>query len=105
MRRFEKDHFLAPVFATSTNLAEAHHVSHSQEYIMMGTVTVLIIGVIVYSINSFKKYSGEEGIATNGFVKLLEHKWYIDELYNTLIVNPLNSFAGFLKNIIEKRGI
>ena len=99
------EHFLAPVFAASTKLAEVHHLSHAQEYIMMGSVTVLIIGVIVYSINTFKKFSGEKEVAASGFGKLLENKWYIDELYNTLIVNPINSFAGFLKNIIEKKGI
>jgi len=99
------EHFLSPVFAESTKLAEAHHLSHSQEYIMMGTVTVLIIGVILYSINSFKKYTGEGGVEASGIRKLLENKWYIDELYNTLIVNPINTFSNFLKNIIEKKGI
>ena len=63
------------------------------------------IEVILYSINTFKKYSSEREVSASGFGKLLENKWYIDELYNTLIVIPLNSFAGFLKNIIEKRGI
>ena len=29
----------------------------------------------------------------------------MDELYDTVIVKPLNSFAGFLKNVVEKSGI
>ncbi len=99
------ENFLSPVFASSTKLAEAHHLSHSQEYIMMGTVTVLIIGVIFYSINSFKKYTGESDVEASGVGKLLENKWYIDELYNTIIVNPINNFSNFLKNIVEKKGI
>lgn len=99
------EHFLSPVFAESTKLAEPHHLSHSQEYIMMGTVTVLIIGVILYSINSFKKYTGEGDVESSGIGKLLENKWYIDKLYNTVIVNPINTFASFLKNIFEKKGI
>jgi len=99
------EHFLSPVFAESTKLAEAHHLSHTQEYIMMGTVTVLIIGVILYSINSFNKYTGEGDVESSGIGKLLENKWYIDKLYNTVIVNPINTFASFLKNIFEKKGI
>ncbi len=30
---------------------------------------------------------------------------YVDELYNAVIVNPLNVLAGFFKNIVEKSGI
>ncbi len=99
------EHFLSPVFAESTKLAEVHHLSHSQEYIMMGTVTVLIVGVILFSLNTFKKYTGGEKSAETGFGKLVENKWYIDELYNTIIVHPINTFSNFLKNVIEKRGI
>jgi NADH-quinone oxidoreductase subunit L len=34
--------------------------------------------------------------------KFLYNKWYVDELYNNAIVQPLNKFAGFLKEVIEK---
>ncbi|MFY9464974.1 MAG: NADH-quinone oxidoreductase subunit L [Sediminibacterium sp.] len=99
------EHFLAPVFAESAKLSEAHHLSHSQEYIMMGTATVLILGVILYAVGRFKKYTGENEQEEQGLGKVLANKWYIDELYNTVIVNPLNAFAGFCKNVIEKSGI
>ena len=94
------EHFLAPVFAGSTALAHAHHIEHSTEWILMGTATVLILVVIIYAVTKFKKYTTtgpNTGIAT-----ILENKWYIDELYDTVIVNPLHWFAGFLKNTIEK---
>ena len=99
------EHFLSPVFAESTKLSEVHHLSHSQEYIMMGSVTILIVGAILYAMKSFKKYTGEGEIEASGLGKLLENKWHIDELYNTVIVHPINTFASFLKNIIEKKGI
>jgi NADH-quinone oxidoreductase subunit L len=95
------EHFLAPIFAGSAAIAEAHHVEASQEWILMGGSTVLIIAVIVYAINSFKKYQAN-GAENSGVAKLLENKWYVDELYNTVIVNPLHLLAGFFKNIIEK---
>ena len=76
----------------------------SQEYLFMGISTVAIILVILFAVNSYKKYQRTETENT-GIAKLLENKWYIDELYDGLIVNPLNAFAGFLKNIVEKSGI
>jgi len=99
------EHFLAPIFASSTQLKETHHLSHQQEYIMMGTATILIVAVILYAVNTYKKYSSDHETEAAGVGKLLENKWYVDELYNAVIVNPLHVFAGFCKNIIEKSGI
>ena len=99
------EHFLSPIFAESNKLATAHHLSHSQEYILMGTVTVLIIGVILFAVNKFKYFSEDNESAEVGVEKLLENKWYIDELYNKVIVAPINSIAGFCKNIVEKSAI
>jgi NADH-quinone oxidoreductase subunit L len=98
------EHFLAPIFAESTKIAEQHHLAASQEYLMMGGSTLAIILVIVFAVNSYKKYQYTEEEST-GLAKLLEHKWYIDELYDAVIVKPLNAFAGFLKNVVEKSGI
>ena len=94
------EHFLAPVFAGSTAIAHAHHIEHSTEWILMGTATTIILIVIVYAITKFKKYETAE--PNTGIATILENKWYIDELYDTVIVNPLHWFAGFLKNTIEK---
>ena len=94
------EHFLAPVFAGSAALTHAHHLAHSTEWILMGTATTIILIVIVYAVTKFKKYSSTE--PNTGIAKVLENKWYIDELYDTVIVNPLHWFAGFLKNTIEK---
>ena len=94
------EHFLAPVFAGSTALAHAHHVATSTEWILMGAATVLILIVIVYAVNKFKKYTTTE--PNTGIAKVLENKWYVDELYDTIIVKPLFWKADFLKNTIEK---
>jgi NADH-quinone oxidoreductase subunit L len=98
------EHFLAPVFAESTKLAAHHHLEASQEYMMMGGSTVLIIIVCVIAYVKFKKYEPTDAENT-GIAKVLENKWYVDELYNAIIVNPLNALAGFFKNIVERSGI
>lgn len=97
------EHFLAPIFAESAKLAHAHHLSATQEYIMMGVSTVLIIGIILFAVSKYKKVdaSGEN----TGFAKLLENKWYVDELYDAIIIKPLHLLSVFFKNIIEKSGI
>ncbi len=94
------EHFLAPVFAGSAVLAHAHHLEASTEWILMGTATVLILIVILYAITTFKKYTTTE--PNTGIAKVLENKWYIDELYDTIIVKPLFWVANFLKSTIEK---
>ena len=86
--------FLAPVIPLSQ-----HHVSHSTEYMLMGLSTVLVIIMIIYAIIRFRNYQRTE---SSGFGKVLENKWYVDEIYDRAIVNPLHKFAGFLKNIFER---
>ena len=98
------EHFLAPIFAGSAKLAEQQHLAASQEYLMMGGSTIAIAVMIWLAVNKYKKYQ-QTGEVSSGISKLLENKWYVDELYNAIIVNPLNALSGFLKNIVEKSGI
>lgn len=99
------EHFLAPIFAESAKLAEQHHLEASQEYLMMGASTAAIIIVILFAVNRYKKYQASTSEESAGMGKVLENKWYIDELYDAVVVNPLHVLAGFFKNIIEKSGI
>ncbi len=98
------EHFLAPIFEGSAKLTEKHHLEASQEYLMMGGSSLAIALVIFWAIGKYKKYEATEETHT-GLAKVLEHKWYVDELYDAVIVNPLNVLAGFFKNIVEKSGI
>ena len=87
--------FLSPVIAKH----EGHAVSHSTEYLLMGVSTALILGTIAFAWFKFKNYQPTEA---KGIGKVFENKWYVDELYEKIIVNPLNRFAGFLNNIFER---
>jgi NADH-quinone oxidoreductase subunit L len=98
-------HYLTPIFASSTALVEAHAINHSQELLMMGVVTALVLVTIAFTWNKFSKYEAAFETEATGLGKVLENKWYVDELYNAFIVNPLNAFSDFLKNVIEKSGI
>ncbi len=97
------EHYLAPVFAASTDIAEAHHVSHETEYTLLAVSITLIVVSILYALNRFSK-KPETGEA-EGFGKILANKWYVDELYNNIITKPLNGFGIFANRFIEKSGI
>ncbi len=91
-------HFLAPVIPAG----EATHLSHVEEYILMGGAVLLIAIAVLLAWNKCKNfvYQPSEGIA-----KTLENKWYVDELYNSIIVQPLQSVAAFFNNLVEKKVI
>jgi NADH-quinone oxidoreductase subunit L len=103
------EHFLAPIFEGSEKYLTTLHVDHahlsaSKEGLMMGIVTFLVLSVIIVTWILFSQYK-EKNVEETGLGKVLENKWYVDEFYNAVIVNPLNAFSGFLKNVIEKSGI
>ncbi|MFI5133490.1 MAG: NADH-quinone oxidoreductase subunit L, partial [Chitinophagales bacterium] len=87
--------FLSPVIPAST----AETVSHSTELLLMTVSTVLVILVIVFAWFRFKNYQEKE---EKGVGKFLENKWYVDELYEKIIVNPLNKLGAFFNSVFEK---
>ncbi len=95
--------FLAPVFERSLALQPAHEIPHSTEWLMMGGVTALVVIVIVWAWNRFSRYEKSDAPAT-GLAKILENKWYVDELYDAVITKPVNAFGKLLEKL-DKYGI
>lgn len=93
--------FLAPVFAESKQLMEPHAISHSIEYILIGISTSLILAMIFWAVKKYSQYQQSSGEET-GFGKVLANKWYVDELYNSIVVNPLAKLGSLFGNTIEK---
>lgn len=94
------ENFLEPIFARSAKISEIPHAEHSTEYLLMGASVALALIASVYALLRFSR-KPEIGEAT-GFGKVLENKWYVDELYNTAIVRPIGAFGRFLNNVVEK---
>lgn len=90
--------FLSPVIGAAHG--EAHAVSHSTEYILMGISTVGVLIMIGWAWTKYRHYQRTEN---SGFGKLLENKWYVDELYEKIIVQPLHRMGGFLNQVMENR--
>ncbi|MBK8522249.1 MAG: NADH-quinone oxidoreductase subunit L [Ferruginibacter sp.] len=96
--------FLAPVFAQSNALTEKHHLSHATEYMLMGVSVAAALAALVFAWSKFSKYQKVEKEET-GLGKVLANKWYVDELYDTIIVKPVLALAKYFNNIFEKKGI
>lgn len=94
--------FLEPVFASSNAITAKHEMSHSTEYMLMGVSVAGALVALLYALNVFSKYQKSEKEST-GISKVLENKWYVDELYNTIIVNPIKAISAFLNNIVERK--
>ena len=92
-------HQLAPI------IGEVHevHLSHATEWALMGASVSIAVVALLIAVNKYKRQADGEPQTTLG--KFLYNKWYVDELYNNAIVQPLNKFAGFLKEVIEKNVI
>lgn len=91
--------FLGPVLGEST----VRELQPGTEWGLMATSVVLaLIGTFV----AVGRFSKKPDLAEpTGFGKVLANKWYVDELYNALVVRPLDLLAQFLvfidKNIID----
>ncbi|MBL7702754.1 MAG: NADH-quinone oxidoreductase subunit L [Ferruginibacter sp.] len=96
--------FLTPVFAQSNALTEAHHLSHSTEYMLMGISVAAALAALVFAWSKFSKYQKTEKEEA-GLGKVLANKWYVDELYDTIIVKPVLSIAKYFSNIFERKGV
>jgi len=92
--------FLAPVFLASNEVLGAHVISHQTEWMLTGISTALIVGVVIFAWNRFSRKPDTED--AKGFGKILQHKWYVDEFYEKIIVRPLNALGSFLNDVFEK---
>nr|MCU0334388.1 NADH-quinone oxidoreductase subunit L [Chitinophagaceae bacterium] len=96
--------FLLPVFENSKQYLEQHaHPSHSTEWMLLAVSVSLIVLVILFAVRTFAK--GKESEEATGLGKLLQNKWYVDELYDGIIVKPLLALGTVLSNVIERSGI
>ena len=96
--------FLDPIFASSNAILVKHEIPHQTEWILTGVSTILILIVSLWAWKKYKSYQLQTAEET-GFAKVLQNKWYVDELYDAIIVKPLKSLSLFFNNVIERSGI
>ncbi|MEO8854381.1 MAG: NADH-quinone oxidoreductase subunit L [Ginsengibacter sp.] len=96
--------FLAPVFAHSTQMRTVTEVSHQTDIILMVVSAILVIIVSIWAYRKFENYSPSTE-SEGAFTKAIKNKFYVDELYNALLVRPYRSLGAFLNNVFDRKGI
>jgi len=91
--------FLQPVIAPPS---EVHHLEHSVEWMLLGAVLTLVLVAILLAARRYGKNFKVENTET-GLSKLLANKWYVDELYDAIVVRPLDALGAFLGRVIDNR--
>jgi len=97
------NHWLTGQLSTIVSTPQEAHLAVSTEWILMGVSVAIAAIALVIALSRYSKQTDEEPSSAIG--KFFYHKWYIDELYQKAIIEPLNKFALFLKEFIEKKVI
>jgi len=89
--------FLSPVVKTVEHIEPA--VTAMEWPLFIGTIIGLIVIYFFTKKNyAVDKFDGEY----KGFKKVLANKWYVDEIYDAIIVKPINAIGKFFNDVIEK---
>lgn len=101
--------FLEPIFGYARQAVPsafaAAHLSHETEYMLMAvSVAVAVIAIIFAYITYVKRGTvpADEKAELSPLHKLIYHKYYVDEIYNALIVRPVMWLSTGLYRFVEK---
>ena len=101
--------FLEPVFEEAHNIishGEAHHALSTEYLLMIISIAVALIGIFVAYQFYLKKPETPKKLAEkfSGIYNLVYNKYYVDEIYDAVIVNPFvglsNAFWKFIDVVI-----
>ncbi|WP_428328615.1 NADH-quinone oxidoreductase subunit L [Mucilaginibacter sp.] len=102
------EHFLAPVFERSSALMVQTPLSSSFEITLMcisvgGAILAIIYAYIKYVKNAHIPVADTE--ERPALVAISYHKFYLDELYDTIIRKPLDALSVFFYKVVDRLGI
>ena len=101
------ENFLAPVFEHTQHLhhIEAHG-SAATEYTFMGiSVGIAVVGIgLAWLMYCKNQQLPAKVVATfPALYRAIFNKWYIDEFYDAIVVNPTKRFGTFLWQLVDVR--
>ncbi|HZY78554.1 MAG TPA: NADH-quinone oxidoreductase subunit L [Cyclobacteriaceae bacterium] len=101
------ERFLEPVFSRGWLTEGATHANANEEILLMIIIVALTLAVITFAWLTYVKKSTvpDEPDQTTGLTRLLAHKYYVDELYNFIVVKPLYLISKLFYNVVELLGI
>ena len=100
--------FLSPIYdlARQANAAamEPVHIDHATEYLLMGiSVVVAVVAILIAYVMYVKKETvpAPEGTRLAPLHNLIYNKYYVDEIYDTIIVRPLMALSTALHRFVD----
>jgi len=105
------DRFFAPLLAGSAQIIEEvehTHLSHETEYILMGVSVLAILAVVFYARIRYLRNGhvpADDSEEIPGYERLLANKYYVDEIYDRLIVKPVLAASSLIYRFIEVKVI
>jgi len=97
--------WLEPVFAPAYRTFVQHHGSHATEWLLIVLATIIAVGGIALAYYLYEKREGlADRLASSmkGIYRLLWNKWYMDDIYEWLIVIPLQKVSrAFLLRVVD----
>jgi len=98
------ENFITPIVSMSDV-----HLDHSTEWMLLGfsLVAILVVGYIAYHKYVRSSIVPESDIQTAQMPigRLLKEKFYVDELYNAIIVKPIFSISKMVMSFFEEKVI
>jgi NADH-quinone oxidoreductase subunit L len=99
--------FLDPVFKQSEHiLNKTELLSTTAKLVLMAVTSVLIVIAIIVSFLMYVRKGlipPDDKTGRKGLIRLAYNKFYLDEIYNYLIVKPLINFSGFFTSSVEPK--
>jgi NADH-quinone oxidoreductase subunit L len=100
-------HLLEPVIAVPQGLEAGEHTVGEGMEILLVVIAVAVAAAGILLARSF--YGGDKGTATGrqwaarfpGVHRVLENKYYVDELYDRIIVRPLAALSAFFWKVVD----
>jgi NADH-quinone oxidoreductase subunit L len=100
--------FLAPVFLVSASKTSVMTLDHTTEYVLMAlSVTAALLSMLYAYVRYVKQahIPADDRTDRGLLARLSYNKFYIDEVYNSLITRPLDALSGFFYKVVDKAGI
>jgi NADH-quinone oxidoreductase subunit L len=91
--------WLEPSLAKS----EAHHLSHSTEWILLGVSSAVSIAGLFLSFNIYSKKIDES--EPKGIAAVLNRKYFIDEIYDALVAKPIQVISEKLLAPLDSKAL
>jgi NADH-quinone oxidoreductase subunit L len=91
-------HWLEPILPHSEGLGEVSWLSLEMGAPLLAAFIPAILAIYLFGIQ--KNVPSEDGNIT-GIQKIIYHKFYIDEMYDLIIVRPINTLSVFFHQIVD----